>query len=141
VTALELTRRGDGWILPVAGQLVTRVCLDNEAIRVLCRNMIEISIGEPFILTGRDGVRHLLDPAADGPGLAPVLRIMRQVISAGTAFDDGRLEISFDGGDSIRVPYGPDFEAWTIAGPGGPAGLKMVSVPGGELAIWDDSRA
>jgi Family of unknown function (DUF6188) len=140
VTALELTRRGDGWMLPVAGQLVTRVCLDNEEIGVLCLNQIEISISEPFVLTGRDGVRHLLDPAAGGPGLAPVLRIMRQVISAGTAFDDGRLEISFDGGDSIRVPCGPDFEAWTIAGPGGPDGLKIVSLPGGELAIWDDSR-
>jgi len=38
--------------------------------------------------------------------------------------ESGRLEIPFD----------PDFEAWTIAGPDG---LKVVSVAGGGLAVWD----
>jgi hypothetical protein len=49
------------------------------------------------------------------------------------AFKDGRLHLAFDGGWSIEVPPGTDYEPWTL---NGPDGLLLVSVPGGDLAIW-----
>ena len=140
MTGMELTPQSDSWLLPLAGQQITRCCVDNEAVRVLCRNMIEISIGEPFTLVTTDGHRRTLDPGGDAMDLAPVLQIMRQVIREGTAFTDGRLELDFSDGSCIKVPPGRDFEAWTLAGPGGPDGLKVVSIPGGDLAIWSDQR-
>src|SRR4030088_3437043 len=79
MTGMELTPQGDSWRLPVAGQQITRFCVDNEEVRVLCRNMIEISIGEPFTLVTNDGHRYTLDPGDDAMDLAPVLRIARQV--------------------------------------------------------------
>jgi hypothetical protein len=140
MTGMELTPQGDSWLLPVAGEQITRFCVDNEAVRVLCRNMIEISIGEPFTLVTNDGRRYTLDPGGDAMDLAPLLQIVRLVIREGVAFNDGRLELDLSDGSCIKVPPGRDFEAWTLAGPGGPDGLKVVSIPGGDLVIWSDHR-
>jgi hypothetical protein len=139
---LKLVSRGDGWLLPVRGQQVTRCCVDWAEVRILCGNLVEIAIGEPFTLVTSDGRKYALDPApsVDPVSLTPILRIMRQVIQAGTAFNDGRLELSFRDGSRLDVPFGKEFEAWTLAGPGGVEGLKVVSMPGGELALWSDRR-
>ena len=139
---LDLVPRDEGWLLPVEGQPVTRCCIDRQEVRILCENLVEIAISEPFTLVTVGGHRFVLDPAssADPGSLAPILQIMRQVIRTGTAFHDGRLELSFHDGSRIEVPSGKDFEAWTLAGPGGIDGLKIVFVPGGELAIWPDRR-
>jgi hypothetical protein len=45
MTGMELTPQGDSWRLPVAGEQIRRFCVDNEAVRVLCRNMVEIFLG------------------------------------------------------------------------------------------------
>jgi hypothetical protein len=139
---MELIPQDDGWVLPAAGELVTRCCVENAAVRILCQSMLEISIEEPFTLVTPDGHSHALDPDPGGNpmDLAPILRIVRQVIQEGIAFKDGRLLLVFGDDSRIDVPSGQDFEAWNIAGPGGPEGLKIVSVPGGELAIWSDRR-
>jgi hypothetical protein len=140
MTGMELTPQGDSWRLPVAEQQITRFCVDNEAVRVLCRNMIEISISEPFTLVTNDGRRYTLDPGGDAMDLAPALQIVRLVIREGAAFNDGRLELDLSDGSRIKVPPSRDFEAWTLTGPGGPDGLKVVSIPGGDLAIWSDRK-
>jgi hypothetical protein len=140
MTGMELTPQGDSWLLPVAGQQITRFCVDNEAVRVLCLNMIEISIGEPFTLITPDGRQRTLDPGGPAMDLAPVLQIVRQEIREGIAFKDGRLQLGFSDGSCIKVPPGADFEAWTLAGPGGADALKIVSTPGGDLTIWSDHR-
>lgn len=139
---LDLISQEKGWLLPVEGQQVTRCCIDSQGVLILCENLIEIAISEPFTLMTSSGRRYVLDPApsTDSGSLAPILQVMRQVIRAGTAFNDGRLELSFRDGSWIGVPSGKDFEAWTLAGPGGVDGLKIVSIPGGELAIWSDRR-
>jgi Family of unknown function (DUF6188) len=99
----------------------------------------EIVYRGPSALTGYQQ-SHLLDPGGDALSLAPALRIMRQVLQEGTAFHDGRLELTFHGASRISVPVGNEFEAWGLTGPGGIDGLKIVSLPGGELAIWTDLR-
>lgn len=140
MSRLELTPRGDGWELPLAGQQVTRVWLDNESVGLLFRNAAQISIAEPFAVTSPEGRPAVLDPAGPPVALAPALAVLRQVLREGIAFRDGRLELVFADETRFSVPPGPDFEAWTLAGPGGVDGLKIVSMPGGELAIWDDRR-
>lgn len=135
---MELVPLDNGWKLPVDDQMVTRCCIDNECVTILCQNLVEITISEPFMLISADGNRHALDPdpSLDPRTLAPLLGIMRQVIGSGVAFNDGRLELLFQDGAIIGVPPGADYEAWTLTGPGGPVALKVISVPGGDLAIW-----
>lgn len=140
-TMLKLVPRDDGWVLPVHGQKVTRCCVDWARILILCENGAQIAIGEPFTLVTSDGHQYTLDPdpGTDPASLAPILQVMRQIVRAGTAFSDGRLELSFHDGTRIDVPSGKDFEAWNLSGPGGIDDLKIVSIPGGELAIWSDA--
>lgn len=138
--SMELIPRGSDWLLPITGQLVTRCWVDPAYVGLLCQNAIQISIGEPFTLAAPHGGSWSLDPGGDPMGLAPFLRIMRQRVLEGIAFHGGGLALAFDDGTRIEVPAGREFEAWTLAGPGGIDGLKIVSMPGGELAIWPDSR-
>jgi hypothetical protein len=56
---------------------------------------------------------------------------MRQVTRVGTAFNDGRLELSFRDGSLMEV-LGMPFEAWA-RWPGDIDGLKIVSIRGGDL--------
>ncbi|GAB3648154.1 DUF6188 family protein [Glycomyces tarimensis] len=45
----------------------------------------------------------------------------------------GTLEIDFAAGPQLTAGPDPDFEAWSLTGP---AGQRMVCMPGGELATW-----
>jgi len=49
------------------------------------------------------------------------------------AYKDGRLKLELSGGNRLHIFAGQEFEPWTLVGPDG---LRVVSVPGGELAIW-----
>lgn len=75
----------------------------------------------------------MLDPEGDPLAMAPALRLLRQGVKQAIAFKDGRLELVLSGGVVLRVPFDEDFESWNIVGP---AGLRIVSLPGGALAIW-----
>jgi hypothetical protein len=61
------------------------------------------------------------------------LRLRKTRARSGTAFKDGRLALEFDDGSSIHVPADPSYEPWQISGP---RGFRIVSIPGGDLAIW-----
>ena len=126
-------RLEDGWLLPLSEQQVTRCCLDFAAVRILCENLVEIIIEELFTLTMPDGQVYAVDPSPSGDptDAAPILRIMRRVIREGTAFDDGTLEVIFEDGARIDVPFGREYEAWHITG--GEEGFLLVSLPGGGL--------
>ena len=39
----------------------------------------------------------------------------------------------FDDGHLLKVAPDPQYEAWTASGPDG---MLVVSVPGGDLAVW-----
>jgi hypothetical protein len=55
--------------------------------------------------------------------------VTRKSVGEGIAFSDGRLMLTFGDGSRIEIPAGHRFEAWTLAGPGGVDGLKIVSAP------------
>ena len=97
----------------------------------------EIRIDEPFTLGTAGGDDVSLDPEGPSAAIAPALDVLHRGVESAVAFKDGRLEIGFDDGRVLRVPAGETYEAWTLVGP---AGLYIVSVPGGELAIWEPKR-
>ncbi len=56
-----------------------------------------------------------------------------RTISSATTDHSGGLEISFTDGHRLTVGPNADYEAWSLAGPGG---RKVICLPGGELATW-----
>ncbi|HSR84732.1 MAG TPA: DUF6188 family protein, partial [Streptosporangiaceae bacterium] len=94
---------------------------------------ISVRIEQPFIYTSAAGIEHLIVPEGDPVRVAPVLAIARLSVRDGFAYDDGHLEMTFSDGSAVGVPGTQDYEPWELTGP---YGLKVVSIPGGELSIW-----
>jgi hypothetical protein len=111
--------------------------LDYIEVKILFQSL-EIAIGGKFAMITPDGQQLTMDPSPDGNimHLAPFLRILRQVCSKGIAFNEGSLLLVFADSTRIEVPVDPDFEAWNASDVRGLDGLKVVSLPGGDLAIW-----
>jgi hypothetical protein len=136
-TQLEHQAGMSRWLLPLQDEQVIWCCID-YAVSFGTQNQITVRIEQPFVYTGTDGVEHLIVPEADPVQIAPVLAITRLSVRAGFAYDDGRLEVTFSDGSTIGVPSTQDYEPWELTGP---AGLKVVSVPGGELSVWRPTPA
>jgi hypothetical protein len=135
VTGLRLVEDGGRWQLPLEGCTVVQCCVDWAVTLRFARAgaAFEVRIEQPFVFVPAGGREVLLDPENDPVGLGPVLACTRIAVTGAMAFDDGSLELSFINSTSFRVPGSPEHEAWGMVGP---AGLRVVSVPGGELAIW-----
>lgn len=56
-----------------------------------------------------------------------------KIIEQGFAYKDGRLELEFKDGSVLEIYPDPKYESWELAGTGD---LRMIGLPGGELAIW-----
>lgn len=135
MTLGTLIEEEDRWLVPMAGWTVTQ-CRIDYAFSILVADdpgvSYEVRIGQPFMLAGEDD-ETILDPEGNPVLMAPALRVLRQVIKRATAFKDGRLELKFGDGTTLRVPVCESYEPWKIVSS---PGLLIVSLPGGELAIW-----
>ena len=123
------------WLLDVSGQPILQLVLDFQVTLVL--EHFSITIGERFILEYPDGTSHVVEPGGDFLQLYPLLPLSRsKVITQGRAFDDGRLEVLMQDGCRLSVVPEPEsaYESWNVKGPDG---LLIVSLPGGELPVWD----
>jgi hypothetical protein len=69
-------------------------------------------------------------------GITQVLRVLGTNVKSARAFDDGHLELHFEGGSKFLVPASQEFESWTC---NGPRDVHVVSLPGGNLAVWSSS--
>lgn len=119
-------------MLPFHGEPVVRCCVD-YAVTIDAGNGVSIRIEQPFVFTNADGVEHLIVPEGNPVKTAPVLAVTRTSVVDAYAFSDGRLELIFGDGSKIGVPADEGYEPWELVGPGG---LRVVSVPGGEVAVW-----
>jgi hypothetical protein len=124
------------WLLPLADEQVTWCCVD-YAVSFGTQNQVSIRIEQPFVYSSADGVEHLIVPEGNPVLVAPVLAIARLSVREGFAYEDGHLEATFSDGSTIAVPSAQDYEPWELTGPDG---LKIVSVPGGELSVWRPTR-
>lgn len=137
----RLIEAHDRWEVAVSGQLISQCCFDYG---IVIRSsgdegQFEVRISGPFVLTETGGERIDMDPQADRVRLAPSLALFGRAVDRITAYKDGRLEIGFADYSSIIVPAKDGYEAWEVVGPGG---LRIVSMPGGDLTMWrpDDSN-
>jgi hypothetical protein len=133
----ELVEAADRWLVPVVGLTVTQCRLDYAYTLVLAgedEGSFYVTIEQAFSVAASLEVEGLVvDPERDPVQVAPALRVLRQDVERAVAFKDGRLELTFGDGAVLRAPASEDYESWNIVGP---AGLRLVSLPGGELAVW-----
>ncbi|MEY2430378.1 MAG: hypothetical protein QOC92_103 [Acidimicrobiaceae bacterium] len=133
----ELVEATDCWLVPMVGRTVTQCRLDYAFSLVVAGDVDDsyyVTIEQPFTLRMPGGGGEMVfEPEGDPVRMAPALRVLRQDVERVVAFKDGRLELTFADGSILRVPVGEDYEPWNIVGP---AGFRIVSLPGGELAIW-----
>lgn len=130
----RLIEAADRWLVPIAGT-VTQCRMDFAFSLVVADDRaesFEVRIEQPFVVA-RDDTETLLNPEADPVEMAEALRMLRSEVRQVIAFKDGRLELTFDDGAVLRVSVNEDYEAWSIVGP---RGMRIVSMPGGELAVW-----
>jgi Family of unknown function (DUF6188) len=132
VTSGMLVEASDRWLLPLAGKSVSQCCID-YAVTLRCEGGVEIRIEAPFVFRNADGFEQLLLPEGDPMRLAPVLSLARVAVVEAAAFKDGHLELAFNDGSNIGVAATEDLEPWEVVGRDG---LRVVSIPGGELAVW-----
>lgn len=98
----------------------------------------EIRIETPFSLHDSDG-DHQISPGADPDVNSRRLESLTgQTITTSVAEDSGALRVDFTHGARLRIEPDSGFEAWTVAGPNG---MKVVCLPGGELAVWSAAAA
>lgn len=138
--ATALVEATDHWELRLGGRSVTQCRFDYAFTLVLDDpdGAFEIRIGEPFTLSTAGGDEVALKPEGQPAAMGPALAVLRLAVERVVAFKDGRLELWFTDGGRLYAPAGEDFEPWDLVGP---AGLRIVSLPGGELAIWSPKES
>jgi hypothetical protein len=67
-----------------------------------------------------------------------VFALLRRNVIAAQAFQDGALEATFEDQWRLMVPATEGYEPWGLTRTDG---LRIVSVPGGTLSIWNPDGA
>ncbi|MGB8939686.1 MAG: DUF6188 family protein [Streptomyces sp.] len=136
MTERKLTRITDGWRLPFGGLEVSQLRIDHTlTLRLGPDAWITIETPAHLKRAG-ETLPSTASPTHIDPGtqnVGPALALFGASLVSALAFDDGRLVLDFAGGARLLAGPDPDYEAWNV---GDAEGLKIVSLPGGELAIW-----
>jgi hypothetical protein len=128
-----VAKHPDRWVVSMADAVVSRCSFDWAVSWLIATGggEVEIRVEQPFLFGVSEMVR--LVPDGPPPQLAPVLTTLRDSVVRVEAFADGRLEVEFGSGAVATVEPSDEFEAWSLAGPGG---AKLVSKPGGGVTAW-----
>ncbi len=126
---VELVEGSDRWELRGLVHEVWQLRVDHAIWLVLNTEIIITIEGVSTITRGSSTVAVEQGPA----GLVAVLERLWTKVSSVTAFKDGRLEIVFGDDAKLDVPADDNYEPWGLVGDDG---MRIVSVPGGGLAVW-----
>lgn len=129
-----LVEHDDRWILPFRGLTVTQIQIDFAfGLNLDGQGAVRIShtatLGWVNIAERPD--RVALEP--ERQDVAAGLELFNTQVLSAVAFKSGALRLVFSTGRKLTVNPDPDYEGWTAAGPGG---MLIVSLPGGDLAVW-----
>jgi hypothetical protein len=116
---------------------VTRINVDYQLTLDLGPDCMVVLEGLCRLTQGSAGTgdrKRDLDP--ERQDVAPALALFGADIRSAEAFKSGELRIGFDNGLHLTCPPDPSFEAWQVVGENG---FRLVSLPGGELAVWSGS--
>jgi Family of unknown function (DUF6188) len=130
-----LEEHRDRWLVAQTGGDVIRLVFDYAVTLMVDTGsgVIELRIGGPFVITGPSGHENLLIPEGEPEQRGPALALARQRVDQILAFKDGHLEVEFADGTRLGVPSEEGLEAWELSGP---SGLRVLALPGGQVAVW-----
>ena len=135
----SLIEYDDFWRVPLSGRTVSRFLIDN----VLCiefidpdRDYIMVMLEQEFHLEV-NGTCHVLTPKIPIQ-FGPVFFLRHSTVKDAFAFKDGTLKLEFANGDKLAIKAHPQYEAWGVAGD---RGLRVICLPGGDLAVWQPELA
>lgn len=117
--------------LGLEGQSVTHETVD-YTVSLNTNAGFEIRIEVDFSLRTPDG-NFDLSPGSSDAQADHLRALLHQKITFSIAEESGALSLVFSNGSRLHVDPHDSYEAWTVAGPGG---MKVVAMPGGELAVW-----
>ena len=118
--------------LGLNGKKLQSVLIENSIVMQLSDENFAL-IASPLVLS-RNGEVFTFTPDEDPEEtLAPIRQLVGLNVVESTADDSGALRMAFEDGSLIQVPADDAYEAWNVSGP---RGALVVSMPGGELAIW-----
>jgi hypothetical protein len=138
----KLVQHEEYWEIPLLDKTVCRFRVDSELKLDFLEPQEEetvIIIKGEFQLQIGDTV-HIMD-AEKPTTLGPVFSLYRKPVKSAMAYHkDGRLELQFWNGDTLRIPPDPhqNFESWEIKGV---RGLQVVCMPSGGLAVWSPEES
>lgn len=118
----------------IIGLQIAKVVIDFQVhLHLGAQAEYELQIEADFVF--RTPAKALLHPSGDSfSDFSAELESMvgATVITAGADETHG-LTLELDSGAGISVPVDKRYEAWRVVGPGG---YRVISLPGGELAVW-----
>lgn len=132
---MEIVESAQHWDVPASNSEVTRVTFD-WAVSLLIASgeaTFEVRIEDEIRLEYADDAGFTIDPEGEPRQLAPALSLLRQPVDHVHALKSGELRIGLENGTTLHVGASDEFEPWEISGP---HGMRIVSTPGGSLAVW-----
>ena len=123
----------DRYVLPLAGRSVSQIQVDFRFGLCFYANgpNAEIAI-EGKIRLLANGQEAVFDPN-NPSSMGPLLILFGKSVVWAHAFKNGALKVLFEGDLLLEVDPGEKYEPWEVSANDG---LKIVSLPGGELAYW-----
>jgi hypothetical protein len=129
-----LAELSDRWLLPYRGLNVSQITVD-YALTFLLEGQASIVIEGDATLADRPGRAPGAQTVELHPGrqdVAAALSLFGATVNSAVAFKTGTLRLVLDH-FQLTVRADPHYEAWNVVGPGG---MRLVCMPGGQLAIW-----
>jgi hypothetical protein len=136
-TAVPLVKHGKRYELPLAGRVISQCLVDFAFSLAIFGDDHDsfLRIEEAFTLDrGESSVR--LNPG-EPSSLGPALALHNKLVTSAHVSQGGALVVSFSDNTRLKVRPNATYEAWEF---NASTGLKVVCMPGGELAIWDDPQ-
>jgi hypothetical protein len=135
MTKVDLLETTDHWLLPLAGEVVVQCRYDYAFTLVIGESdpPFIIRISEKFTIQNPGSEVETFDPEEEPQRMCGTLRLLRGTVTHSIARKDGRLEIAFEDGTSLRVSPSSDYEPWELSGPNG---LLIVANTDGGLVVW-----
>lgn len=137
MSGVALREEPDRWTLRWVDAVVTQCRFDHAVTLIIDTSpgYSELRIEQPMelVLPARPDGALRVPMHGTAVEMAPALELLQQVPTSLDASKDGRLVVHFAGGGLLSVEADDDYEPWTLTGP---EGLRLVSLPGGDLAVW-----
>ncbi|MEY7972058.1 DUF6188 family protein [Saccharomonospora xinjiangensis] len=122
--------------LDLAGRTVTS-CDFGYTVTIRFAGGRELDI-ESDLLLARPDRRVELSPGVEvSEGAEMLSELISLTVTSAMTEESGELRLKFEEGTMLSIEPDEEFESWTYVAPDG---LKIVCMPGGELAVWSEER-